>query len=263
MTRVLVTGGTGVLGGATVRRLEAQGVPVRVLSRRDRPRRGQTEWVRGDLVSAEGLSAAFAEVDVVVHSATSQNAKEDVVITRQVLAAAKAAGVKHVLYVSIVGIDSLSFFDYYAAKLEGERLLTASGLPFSIQRATQFHDFLAFLLTMLSRSPLLMLPRGVTLQPVDPEAVAEHLAAAALGPARGRLPDLAGLEARSLEDLARAWLHAQGKRKPTVSLPLPLPLFRAMRSGRLTSETANRIGQTWEAWLEQHFTLPDPGGPRL
>lgn len=262
MTRVLVTGGTGVLGRATVRRLEAQGVPVRVLSRRDHPPQGQTEWVRGDLVSAEGLSAAFAGVDVVIHSATSQNAKEDVVITRQVLAAAKAAGVKHAVYVSIVGIDSLGFFDYYAAKLEGERLFAASGLPFSIQRATQFHDFLAFLLTMLGRSPLLMLPRGVTLQPVDPEAVAEHLAAAALGPARGRLPDLAGLEARSLEDLARAWLQVQGKRKPVVSLPLPLPLFRAMGSGRLTSDTASRIGQPWETWLERHVALPESRRPR-
>ena len=91
MTRVLVTGGTGVLGRAIVRHLEAQGVTVRVLSRRDQPRRGQTEWVRGDLTTGAGLAAAFAGVDVVVHSATSQKASEDLTLTRQVLKQANNA----------------------------------------------------------------------------------------------------------------------------------------------------------------------------
>lgn len=257
MTRILVTGGTGVLGSAIVRQLEERGAMVRVLSRRERPQRGQMEWARGDLTSGAGLEAAFAGVEVVVHSATSQKAKEDLAITRRVLEAAKTAGARHALYISIVGIDTLGFFDYYAAKLEGEKLFAASGVPHSIQRATQFHDFVAFLLTMLGRTPVLMLPRGVTLQPVDPEAVAAPIAGAALGGAAGRLPDLAGPEVRSLEDLARAWLHAQGKRKRMVSLPMPLPVFRALGSGQLTSEDADRIGQTWEVWLEQHSSEPN------
>jgi uncharacterized protein YbjT (DUF2867 family) len=254
VTRVLVTGGTGVLGSAIVRQLQTHDVAVRVLSRRERPNHGQIEWVSGDLTTGAGLEAAFAGVDVVVHSATSQKAKEDLVITRRVLEAAKTAGTGHALYVSIVGIDRLGFFDYYAAKLEGEKLFAASGMPYAIQRATQFHDFVAMLLTMLGRAPVLLLPRGVTLQPVDPEAVAVQIARAALGRVAGRLPDLAGPEVRSLEDLAVAWLHAQGKRKRMVSLPMPLPIFRAMGSGQLTSEEAERIGQTWEVWLEHHVS---------
>jgi len=262
MTRVLVTGGTGVLGHAVVRELASRGATVRVFSRRASPQRStvqdrsaDVEWAQGDLASGAGLDAAFEGVDALVHSASSQKQGEETLIARWALDASRRAGVQHALYISIVGIDDLDFFGYYAQKLKSEQLFAESGLPYSVQRATQFHDFVAYLLTRLGRGPLLVLPRGVTLQPVAPTAVAARIAEAALSPASGRLPDLAGPEVRALEDLARAWLNAQNQRKRIVSLPLPLPIFQAMSSGQLTSERAQRIGPTWEAWLKQHASL--------
>lgn len=252
--RVLVTGGTGVLGSATVRELRARGATVRVLSRRPRPAQedGQVEWAQGDLLARAGLPEALAGVNVVVHSATTLNAGKDVQGTRNLLAEARQAGVQHLVYPSIVGIDALGFYDYYAGKLACEAVIRAGGVPHSIQRATQFHDLVHTLLGRLSLGPVLLLPRGVTLQPMDAQAVAVRMAEAALAPAAGRLSDLAGPEIKPLPDLAREWLRARGERKRVQAVPLPLPLFRAMASGNLVSVTAERVGPGWQEWLQTH-----------
>lgn len=250
MTRVLVTGGTGVLGLRVARQLRTRHATVVTLSRRApaTPTPG-LEWVPGDLTTGSGLDKALFGVQAVVHAATSQHAHEDVEMTQRLLDAAVRAKVEHVVYVSIVGIDHLGSFDYYAGKLEGERRVMASGVPYSVQRATQFHDFVASLLGRLNRLPVLTLPRGIRLQPVDPDAVADRIAHATLNGAAGRLPDLAGPQAQSLEDLAHAWMHATGQRKRTWAVPMPLPIFRAMATGDLAPTHAERIGPSWDAWL--------------
>lgn len=259
--RVLVTGGTGVLGGTVVRHLRARGVAVRVLSRRQQHGSSGVEWVQGDLVEGTGLEEALADIDVVVHAATSpEQPGNDVEGTRRLLHLARQAGVEHFLYVSIVGIDTLDFYPYHTAKLAVERELVTSGVPYSIQRATQFHEFVAYLLTLLGRGPLLLLPRGITLQPMDAGAVGERLAEAALRPPAGRLPDLAGPEIRSLESLAQDWRRATGQRKLCLSLPLPHPMFRAMRGGHVTSPAAVQVGESWQAWLARHATEPNRYG---
>ncbi|WP_309570639.1 NAD(P)H-binding protein [Deinococcus sp.] len=258
MTRVLVTGGTGVLGQRIAQQLRARHATVVTLSRRApaAPTPG-LEWVPGDLITGAGLDEALCGVQAVVHAATSQRAREDVQMTQRLLDAAVRAKVEHLLYVSIVGIDHLSYFDYYAAKLEGERRVAASGVPYSVQRATQFHDFVAYLLGRMNRFPVLTLPRRIRLQPVDPDAVAARIAYATLNGVAGRLPDLAGPEAQSLETLAHAWLRAMGQRKRTWSVPMPLPIFRAMAVGDLAPAHAVRIGPSWEAWLAA--TVAGPG----
>ena len=98
-------------------------------------------------MTGEGLAAAVADVDVVIHAASDPRGDPaaDEEGTRRLAAAARAAGVGHVVYVSIVGIDRIPF-PYYARKLAAERALAASGQPYSILRATQFHSFVDFLL---------------------------------------------------------------------------------------------------------------------
>lgn len=130
MTRVLVTGGRGMLGRVLVPKLVEAGYVVRVGSRQARPstmlRSAQdasnVEWAQMDVLTGEGVAEAVRDVDVVVHGATSPGENlyaVEVEGTRHVLEAARAAGVGHFIYVSIVGIDRTPY-EYYTAKVGAE-----------------------------------------------------------------------------------------------------------------------------------------------
>src|SRR5215218_10286539 len=129
----LVTGATGTLGAPTVAGLRAAGHDVRALSRRSGP-----GLVTGDLLTGEGIAPALADATVVVHLATSRRRK-DVAIARTLLDAAAQARPEHLVLMSIVGIEHIPL-GYYRDKVEVERLVTESGVPHTILRATQFHD---------------------------------------------------------------------------------------------------------------------------
>ncbi|MFF4528578.1 SDR family oxidoreductase [Streptomyces sp. NPDC001407] len=227
---ILVTGGTGTLGRALVARLLADGVPVRVMSRR--PRRADDdrpyEWAVCDLVQGTGLDAALADVRAVVHCAT--NARNDVAATRQLADAARRAGVPHLVYVSIVGIKTIPL-PYYRSKLEAERIVRESGLPWTTLRTTQFHDLVATLTTVQRRLPVVLTLSGVRFQSIEVTEVADRLAELAQGAPAGRVPDMAGPEIREARDLAAATLRAAGLRKRVVPVRLPGKIIRNLRAG--------------------------------
>ncbi len=227
MTTTLVTGATGTLGTPTVTRLRGAGHDVRALSRRSGP--GLTT---GDLLTGAGLRAAVDSVDTVVHLATGPRGKGDVEATRTLLEAAVDAGVRHLVLISIVGIDDIPLY-YYRDKVVIERLVRESGLPYSILRATQFHSFVASLLAAQRWMPFVVAPRFL-LQPIAVEEVADRLVELASSAPAGRVPDIGGPEQRTLTDLARAWVRATGGRRPVVPLRLPGRLFAAYRSGAAT-----------------------------
>ncbi|BAJ31163.1 MULTISPECIES: NAD(P)H-binding protein [Kitasatospora] len=228
MRPILVTGGTGTLGSAVVGRLLSRGCPVRVLSRQAHTP-GEHGWAVGDLVTGRGLDAALAGAGTVVHCATTHG-KRDVEATRRLLEAARGAGVPHLLYVSIVGVDRVPL-GYYRVKAECERLVADSGLGWTVLRATQFHDLLARVLEGLSKAPVVVVPRGVAFQPVDVRDVAERLAELAEGAPAGRADDFGGPRARPVEALAAEFLRARGRRRPVLRAPLPGRSVKALRAG--------------------------------
>lgn len=234
---ILVTGGTGVLGARVVERLLHGGRPVRVLSRRP-PRPGsrvqeKAQWAVGDLTTGLGLDDALDGVGVVVHCASdARRWKHDVIGARHLLAAARAAGSPHVLYVSIVGIDRVPF-GYYRAKLQVEQLLEESGLPWTVVRATQFHDLVLAVAQQLGRLPVVPVPAGAVLQPVDVRDVAARVAELAVGEPAERVPDMGGPAQWRLADAVRAVLEAKGRRRPVVEVPVPGAALRAVREGAL------------------------------
>src|SRR5690348_5916774 len=108
MMRVLVTGGAGELGSEVVKSLERVGYTVRIMSRKPKPVSVTSEWAQADILNPVGLESALAEVDVIVNSMSNPRKDThavDVDGTRLMLEKARAAGVKHVLHISIVGID--------------------------------------------------------------------------------------------------------------------------------------------------------------
>lgn len=251
---ILVTGGTGVLGREVVRRLEDR-ADVRVLSRRPQDRPG---FVRGDLDTGEGLAEAVAGADVIVHCASSadyRRPQRDVEGTRRLIEAASKA-TPHLVYISIVGVDRIPF-GYYRAKLASERLVEASGLPWTTLRTTQFHDLALLFLMLLAKGPVALVPRGFQGEPVDVGEVADRMAALALGDPIGRAPDMGGPRVEDGEEMMRLYLAATGKRRPVVRTPLPGRVAAAFRAGGHLLVDGDRGTRTFEEYLRSRI---GPGG---
>jgi uncharacterized protein YbjT (DUF2867 family) len=196
----------------------------RVLSRRPGP--GRTV---GDLDTGAGLEDALRGAAVVVHAASTPG--HDVAGTRRLVEAARRVGAApHLVFVSIVGIERVPL-RYYREKLAVEEVVTGSGLPWTIQRATQFHDLLDMLFTRLARLPVLPVLAGTAFQPVDVRDVAERLAALSGAAPAGRVPDLGGPQVLPMAELARTWLAARGIRRPVLPVRLPGAIGRGYRAG--------------------------------
>jgi len=253
MARVLVTGGTGELGRAVVGCLRAAGEGVRVLSRRERPDVPPgVGVVRGDLASGAGVAEAVAGTVIVVHCASNGRRSGDVEGTRRLVAAAAEAGVSHLVYISIVGVDR-NPFPYYRLKLAAEGSVVAGSVPWTILRATQFHGLILRALRAQGRLPALLVPRGFRFQPVDAGEVATRLVSLALGGPMGRAPDMGGPAVRTAEDVARAYLAAGGRPRPVLRLPVPGSVGRAFRDGAQLAPGHADGTITWEEYLHAHL----------
>ncbi|MEV6652277.1 NAD(P)H-binding protein [Streptomyces sp. NPDC051219] len=230
MTTILVTGGTGTLGSLVTARLRAAGHEVRVLSRHAQP-------YAVDLRQGTGLDAALAGADAVVHCATTPRGGDDTA-AGHLIEAAKRAGVPHLVYISIVGVDRLPL-GYYKVKRKVEGMIEDSGLGWTVLRTTQFHDLVLTILQTSAKLPVMLLPAGVRVQPIDTAEVADRLAELVAGPPAGRVPDMGGPEVRTLPELAGAFLHATGRRRPVVPVRLAGMAYAGFRRGlHLTPDRA-------------------------
>ena len=244
---ILVTGGTGTLGRALLPRLRGD---VRVLSRQARE-----DCVQGDLKTGEGIDAAVAGADVIVHCAGT--GKGDEHTTATLVEAAQRAGSPHIVYISVVGADRIpvvsrtdrAMFGYFASKRAAERVIAESGLPWTTLRATQFHDLAFSAVSAMAKLPVIPVPRGVRLQPVDTGEVAARLAELAAGPPAGLVEDIAGPRVYGMDELLRSYLQAVGKRRLLVGMPLPGGAARAFRAGANLAPERSVGMRTWEQYL--------------
>lgn len=251
---VLVTGGSGTLGRLVVPILRERGHQVRTLSRRPG---GGTHT--GDLNTGRGVLAAAAGVDLVVHAAsdTRHFGRADPVQTRHLLDV--CTGARHLLHVSIVGIDEVPF-GYYKRKLAAEKVLGMHRVPYTILRATQFHELIAAALKAAGRLPVAPLPLDFLFQPVAAGEVAGRIADLVVGPPVGRADDFGGPEVLTLADMADRWKAQGGRARRLVRLPVPGQVGTAFRLGRNTAPDHRDGVQTWEEFLVEH--MPPAGGRR-
>jgi uncharacterized protein YbjT (DUF2867 family) len=254
--RVLVTGGNGLLGRKLQPRLAEAGYTVRVMSRKSAPAGVNLEWAQADIASGEGVASAVAGADIIIHAASSPFKKShetDVEGTRRLVAEAAKAGVSHLVYVSIVGVDRHPFF-YYQNKLAAEEIVANGPAPWTILRASQFHDLIDMLLQASSRAPLVMpVASDMQFQSVDSGEVATFLVEAVRQGPGGRLPDVAGPQVMTLGEMAREWLAAQGQKRRIMHLWLPGKTMAAFRGG-LNTNPARPAGRiTWQEWLRRRY----------
>lgn len=223
MTKYLVTGSTGQLGAPAIRLLRESTPSVLGLTRS-----GGREAAQCDLLTPEGIEQALDEVETVVHLATTNSAK-DVAMARNLADAAVAAGVEHVVLVSIVGIDRIPL-GFYRDRMRIEEIFLKSGVPLTIQRATQFHSFVDNIFTAQRFSPIILGPDW-RFQPIAVEDVASRLVELALGEPCGQVPDMGGPEVRALRDWHRDWRAATGGKRPMWAVRVPGKLFSAYDAG--------------------------------
>ncbi|WP_422934716.1 SDR family oxidoreductase [Sinomonas sp. P47F7] len=252
---ILVTGGSGTLGRQVVARLRAAGQPVRVLSRHARPANDGVEHFAGDLASGEGVGPAMEGVATVVHCAGTQKGDGDK--ARHLVEAAKLAGVGHIVFISVVGADTIpvvsgldrAAFAYFESKREAELVIESSGIPWSTLRATQFYELTLLTAQAMAKLPVIPVPSGFRFQPVDSGEVADRLVELALGSPAGLVPDLAGPTVYTMKDLIRSYVVATGLHRLLLPMPMPGGAARAIRAGANIAADRGVGHRTWEDFL--------------
>jgi uncharacterized protein YbjT (DUF2867 family) len=186
----------------------------------------------------------------VVDASNAQRQARQVLVegSARLLAAEQQAGVGHHVCISIVGCDQVPI-SYYRVKVDQERAVEQGPVPWTIVRATQFHELVASVLGRAARYRVLPAP-SMPLQPVAASEVARVLAdAAESDPSGGRIR-VVGPQVRSVRELARTWLSATGRSAVLLPVPLPGSLGRALRTGALTTPNADVTGAiTFARWL--------------
>lgn len=204
--RVAVVGATGTIGSYAVAALEREGHEAVSISRS----------AGVDAYSGEGLAGALAGVDAVIDASNNRSQDEAEIVdffgttSRNLLAAEQEAGVRHHVLLSIVGLDKDQRVPHYSGKREQERLVTAGPIPWTVVRATQFHDFAATVVSWTRHdgaaaiAPLLV-------RPIAHADVGDILAEVAVGDPLNAKVDIAGPDTQDLVDMARRTLAARGE----------------------------------------------------
>lgn len=270
MVRILVSGGTGSLGKVVVSVLKNTDNRVRILSRKPMASDMDSaiEWAQGDIATGAGLVEALSNVDIIVNcTGNAQDVYEtDVLGVKRLAATAKQAGVTHFFHISIVGIEHIDL-SYYRHKISAEKVVIESGVPYSIQRVTQFHSLLDFILSRMQATPQgyeLPLAPDAQFQVIDTYDVAQYILPLLDKPA-GKLPDVGGPEILRVEELARIYLNEQGIANSTfIAAPksfFPSSAVEGFRQGFNTAPN-NRYGTiTWADYVRRKFQ-PSPDNVR-
>jgi uncharacterized protein YbjT (DUF2867 family) len=258
MTLVLVTGGTGRAGHLVAPRLRDAGCQVRVLSRKSHQNSDGIEFATGDLATGQGIDEAVRGAEVIVHCAASTSFRRFRAMAPNLVRAAQRSGTTpHLVGVSVVGADRIpvtspadrAMFGYFSVMRASEQAVENSGLPWTMLRATQFHDALIIVARAMTKLPVVPVAAGFRFQPVDTGEVADRLAELALGTPAGLVPDFAGPVAYPMGDLLRGYLRAVGKHRVLVPVRLPGKAARAVRAGANLPADGTLGRRTWENFL--------------
>jgi uncharacterized protein YbjT (DUF2867 family) len=243
--KIVVIGGSGLIGKKLVNNLRQRGHEVRAAS----PSTGV------NTVTGKGLAEALAGAAVVVDVANAPSWEDKAVLEffetsgRNLLAAEVAAGVRHHVALSVVGTDRLLASGYFRAKMAQENLIKASPIPYTIVRATQFFEFVGAIAQAATEGQTVRVP-PVLMQPIVSDDIAAVMADVALAEPLYGTFDLAGPEPIRQDDLVRQFLNATGDARTVITDPQALYYGIPVDDQSLTPGDHPRIGPTrFEDWL--------------
>jgi uncharacterized protein YbjT (DUF2867 family) len=211
--KILVIGGTGLIGSKVVEKLRQKGHEAIAGA----PSTGV------NTITGEGVKQAVAGAQVVIDLANAPSFEDKAVLEffetsgRNLLAAEGATGVRHHIALSIVGIDR-SDNGYFRAKVAQEKLIKTSGIPYTIIRSTQFLEFLGGIAASSARGNMVRLPPCL-FQPIAAEDVATVAADVALAAPRNGIVEIAGPERARFDEIVARYLNAVGDPREVVSDP--------------------------------------------
>lgn len=243
--KIVVIGGTGLIGSKLVKLLRQRGQEVLAAS----PDSGV------NTLTGEGLAEVLAGAQVVVDLANSPSFEDAVVLRffetagRNLLAAEATAGVRHHVALSVVGADRLPESGYLRAKLAQERLIETSGIPYTILRSTQFFEFMARIADSATDGSQVRLPTALV-QPIVSDDVVAVLADLVLGPPVNGRVEVAGPDKFQLDELVRRVLDYRNDTR-TVTGDSHARYFGAeLNDDSLVPGMQHRLGTTrFETWL--------------
>jgi uncharacterized protein YbjT (DUF2867 family) len=245
--KIVVIGGTGLIGTKLVNNLRERGHEVLAAS----PKSGVNTF------TGEGLAEALTGAQVVVDVANAPSWEDKAVLEffetagRNLLAAEKAAGVRHHVALSIVGADRLPASGYLRAKVAQENLIKASGIPFTIIRSTQFFEFVKGIIESATEGQTVRLSPAL-MQPIASDDVAAALTGLALAEPSNDTIEIAGPKPIRMDELARRFLSAtRDPRKVTADVHARY--FGAeLNDQSLTPGDKARLGPTrFEKWFSR------------
>ncbi len=213
--KIVVIGGTGLIGSKTVERLRARGHEVVAAS----PNTGV------NTLTGEGLAEALAGAQVVIDLANSPSFEDAAVLDfftssgRNLLAAEKAAGVKHHVALSVVGTERLQASGYFRGKKAQEDLIRAGGVPYTIVHSTQFFEFMGAIAKSGAKAGLegeTIHLSSAALQPISADDVADAMTEVALGPPAGGIVEIAGPDRAPLSEFVSRFMAKTGDGRPVV-----------------------------------------------
>ena len=246
--KIVVIGGSGLIGKKVVKNLRQQGHEVVAAS----PSSGV------NTVTGEGLAQALAGAQVVVDVANAPSWEDKAVLAffetsgRNLLAAEAAAGVGHHVALSVVGTDRLLASGYFRAKMAQEKLIKASPIPYTIVRATQFFEFVGGIAQSATEGQTVRLP-PVLMQPIAADDVAAVMADVALAEPLNGTFDLAGPEPIRQDDLVRQFLNATGDARKVMTDASALYYGINVNDQSLTPGENPRLGTTrFSDWLSRN-----------
>jgi uncharacterized protein YbjT (DUF2867 family) len=246
--KIVVIGGSGLIGSKLVNRLRERGHDVLAAS----PSTGV------NTITREGLAEAMLGADTVVDVSNSPSFEDKPVMeffdrsTRNLVAASKAAGISHYLALSIVGLERLPDSGYLRAKLAQEKLIRESGIPYSLLRATQFFEFLPAIIAGGTEGDTIRLS-SAHFQPIASDDVVAALADVVLGAPLNGAAEVGGPERAGMDAFARRFLAAHGDRRSVIGDSGAIYFGTALNDRSLTPGPDALIGPTtFDAWLDRN-----------
>ncbi len=250
---ILVSGASGNLGKCLTTILDREGLHYHITTRKKVQSGEKVLYL--DLQTGEGIDNGCVGKKIIFHLASGTKKADrstDVLSVQKLIGASLKNKVSHFIFISIVGIEKVPI-KYYKFKVEAENIIKSSGVPYTILRATQFHEFIDNMISTFLKYKIGPLQMNGKNQPIETSVVAEKMFDIYKnGPINNTL-EIGGPQVLDFRHLSTSWQKYTHKKKMIIPIPTVGKALSAIRTGALTCSVMNHDSCSWEDYLKQKY----------